>query len=97
MICPKCKGNRMVFKRIENTVVLGRCPMCDGLGEIKGTNFQRITASPEALTIFIEDIMMPCYGCNVESIKNCPHKKKSGVRFCDRKECFKWLNQESKE
>ena len=63
----------------------------------KRTNFQRITASPEALTIFIEDIMMPCYGCNVESIKNCPHKKKSGARFCDRKECYKWLNQESKE
>ena len=61
------------------------------------TNFDRITASPEALAIFIEDIMMPCYGCNVESIKNCPHKKKSGVRFCDRKECFKWLNEECKE
>lgn len=63
----------------------------------KKTNFDRITASPEALAIFIEDIMMPCYGCNVESIKNCPHKKKSGVRFCDRKECYKWLNEECKE
>ena len=69
---------------------------CTGYIESR-TNSERVTESPEALTIFIEDIMMPCYGCNVESIKNCPHKKKSGVRFCDRKECFKWLNQESKE
>lgn len=59
------------------------------------TNFERVAESPEALTIFIEDIMMPCYGCNVKSIKNCPHKKKIGVRFCDRKECYKWLNEES--
>lgn len=61
------------------------------------TNFDRITANPEALAIFIEDIMMSCHGCNVESIKNCPHKKKIGVMFCDRKECFKWLNEENKE
>ena len=69
---------------------------CTGYIESR-TNFERVTESPEALTIFIEDIMMPCYGCNVESIENCPHKKKSGVRFCDRKEYFKWLNEESEK
>ena len=98
MICRYCNGTGT-----SNTCVNGTfksCASCNGTGEEikeKITNFDRVTASPEALTIFIEDIMMPCYGCNVESIKNCPHKKKSGVRFCDRKECFKWLNQESKE
>lgn len=98
MICRYCNGTGT-----SNTCVNGTfkpCAACNGTGEEreeKISNFDRITASPEALTIFIEDIMMPCYGCNVESIKNCPHKKKSGVRFCDRKECYKWLNEESKE
>ena len=98
MICRYCNGTGT-----SNTCVNGTfkpCAACNGTGEEreeKITNFDRITASPEALAIFIEDIMMPCYGCNVESIKNCPHKKKSGVRFCDRKECFKWLNEECKE
>ena len=98
MICRYCNGTGT-----SNTCVNGTfkpCAACNGTGEEieeKITNFDRITASPEALTIFIEDIMMPCYGCNVESIKNCPHKKKSGVRFCDRKECYKWLNEECKE
>ena len=97
MICRYCNGTGT-----SNTCVNGTfkpCAACNGTGEEreeKITNFDRVTASPEALTIFIEDIMMPCYGCNVESIKNCPHKKKSGVRFCDRKECYKWLNEESK-
>ena len=98
MICRYCNGTGT-----SNTCVNGTfkpCAACNGTGEEreeKITNFDRITASPEALTIFIEDIMMPCYGCNVESIKNCPHKKKSGVRFCDMKECYKWLNEECKE
>ena len=98
MICRYCNGTGT-----SNTCVNGTfkpCAACNGTGEEreeKITNFDRVTASPEALAIFIEDIMMPCYGCNVESIKNCPHKKKSGVMFCDRKECFKWLNEECKE
>ena len=98
MICRYCNGTGT-----SNTCVNGTfkpCAACNGTGkEIKEkiTNFDRVTASPEALTIFIEDIMMPCYGCNVESIENCPHKKKSGVRFCDRKECYKWLNEECKK
>ena len=98
MICRYCNGTGT-----SNTCVNGTfkpCAACNGTGEEikeKITNFDSVTASPEALTIFIEDIMMPCYGCNVKSIKNCPHKKKIGVRFCDRKECFKWLNEECKE
>ena len=99
--CKKCNGTGEIIVPVEEhlgRVMYGneQCDECNGTGEVR-TNFDRITASPEALTIFIEDIMMPCYGCNVESIKNCPHKKKSGVRFCDRKECFKWLNEESEK
>ena len=92
-VCLTCKRrNECDHKWKDDEFMVG----CTGYIESR-TNFERVTESPEALTIFIEDIMMPCYGCNVESIKNCPHKKKIGVMFCDRKECFKWLNEESEE
>ena len=85
MICPKCKGSRMVFERFENTVVLGRCPMCDGLGEIKGTNFQRITESPEKLAEWI-------FNDRVEQSEwwypQCGHTVG---------DVLEWLNQESEE
>ena len=97
MICPKCKGSRMVFKRIENTVVLGRCPMCDGLGEIKGTNFQRITESPEALAEFLGTwFVLPCKLCGHFRYDKCTAK--ISERRCDDAEAFeKWLKEESEE
>lgn len=103
MKCKRCNGRGEYFSCTFDGMYDVVCEVCKGKGQVHEdgtpivTNFERISASPEALTIFIEDIMMPCYGCNVESIKNCPHKKKSGVRFCDRKECYKWLNEECKE
>ena len=93
MICPKCKGSRMIFKRIENTVTLGRCPMCDGLGEIKGTNFQRITASPEALAEFIDKTISHCSDYD-KGCTECPMREN---RNCDYETTLEWLMQESKE
>ena len=99
MICPKCKGSRMVFKRIENTVTLGRCPMCDGLGKIKGTNFQRITESPEALAEFMDELSNACITCGINGSEyhneNCPFGDFGNC--ADRGSMFLWLKQESKE
>ena len=61
------------------------------------TNFDRITESPEKLAKFIEYVTLICYGCKVVFAENCPHRKRNGVMFCDKEECAKWLNQESKE
>ena len=33
------------------------CEYCNGTGEVKQTNFQRITASPEALAEFIGSVL----------------------------------------
>jgi len=99
MICPKCKGSRAVFERFENTVVLGRCPMCDGLGEIKGTNFQRITASPEALAEFMDKLSYACIDCGEKGPEyhneNCPFGDFGNC--ADRGSMFLWLKEESKE
>lgn len=93
MICPKCKGSRMVFKRIENTVMLGYCPMCNGVGKIKGTNFQRITESPEALAEFIDKIICHCSDHDKDCTE-CPMREN---RNCDYETTLEWLNQEGEE
>lgn len=93
MICPKCKGSRMVFKKIENTVMLGHCPMCGGLGEIKGTNFQRITESPEKLAEFIDKIICHCSDHDKDCTE-CPMREN---RNCDYETTLEWLNQEGEE
>ena len=61
MICPKCKGERAVYHRnFESIVMLVPCPMCNGTGEVTPivqkfkkphTNFKRITESPEKLAV----------------------------------------------
>ena len=92
MICPKCKGSRMVFKKIENTVMLGRCPMCDGLGEIKGTNFQRITESPEALAKWLDEHCDYCKEIQNWQCTDCPYSDK----YCTiENQWLDWLMQES--
>ena len=96
MICPKCKGSRMVFKRIENTVVLGRCPMCDGLGEIKGTNFQRITESPEKLAEFIHEAESVYERCAKGDLI-CDYCECRWCGLAGRKDLIDWLNEENKE
>lgn len=94
MICPKCKGSRMVFKKIENTVMLGHCPMCGGLGEIKGTNFQRITESPEKLAEWLDEHCDYCKEIQDVQCDKCPH----AGRYCVHDNIWlEWLNEESIE
>ena len=91
MICPTCKGGRTLLKKVRGKgcyeVVLDVCDQCNGTGEIKATNFQRITASPEKLAEFIADDRMHCHfaTCDV----SCNGCTKQGV--------LEWLNEESKE
>ena len=99
MICPECKGERAVFRRVKNTVTLGYCPTCNGTGEIKATNFQRITASPEALAKWVCEITDFCdRGCS-----RCPVQEKclydsDGAGNKDNDELLlEWLNEESKK
>lgn len=71
--------------------------MAEKAANAKKTRFEVITESPEKLAKFIEDVTLICYGCKVVFAENCPHRKRNGVMFCDKEECAKWLNQESKE
>lgn len=81
-------------------VVLGLCDRCNGTGEIKATNFQRITASPEALAELIADAMF-LYSTNrhiftVEAVKMASKKEGIDINLdCVYKDVVKWLNEES--
>ena len=107
MICPKCKGERVVYHRnFESIVMLVPCPVCNGTGEVAPivqkfkkphTNFQRITESPEKLAKFLGKwFVLPCELCEHFRYDKCTAK--ISERHCDEAEAFeKWLNEESKE
>ena len=86
MICPVCKGERTILKKEQGKscyeVVLGICDKCHGTGEIKATNFQRITASPEVLAEILTDIQTDGH---------------FGVDCMTYEERLEWLMQESKK
>ena len=63
MKCPVCKGSRMVFRKVENTVTLVPCLKCNGTGQVKMTNFEDITSSPERLAEFLETVKNACFDC----------------------------------
>lgn len=104
MICPTCKGGKTLLKKVQGKgcyeVVLGICDQCNGTGEIKATNFQRITASPEKLAEFIADAMF-LYSTNrhiftVEAVKLASKKEGIDINLdCVYKDVVKWLNEES--
>lgn len=85
MICPKCKGERAVYRCFQNRITLTPCPTCNGVGEVVYTNFDRITASPEKLAEFIADDRMYCHlaTCDVS------------CNGCTRQGVLEWLNEES--
>lgn len=60
------------------------------------TNFDRITASPEALAEFIENILDACSG-DIYECDDCQLRKHCNP--CDgfRKIALNWLNEECKE
>lgn len=97
MICRYCNGTGT-----SNTCVNGTfkpCAACNGTGEEreeKITNFDRITASPEALAEFIENILDACSG-DIDECDVCQLGKHCNP--CDgfRKIALNWLNEESEK
>ena len=96
MICRYCNGTGT-----SNTCVNGTfkpCAACNGTGEEreeKITNFDRVTASPEALAKWVFNTMDFCSrGCS-----NCPIKEKclSSNSKGTEMDLLEWLNEESKE
>ena len=90
----------MQKKVIEATEKLAdKKKLCDidGVDDIVITNFDRITASPEALAKFLAMwFVLPCKLCEHFCCEKCTAK--ISERHCDDAEAFKkWLNEESKE
>ena len=97
MICRYCNGTGT-----SNTCVNGTfkpCAACNGTGEEikeKITNFNRITASPEALAEFIheaESVYERCAKCDL----NCDYCECQWCGLAGRKDLIEWLNEENKE
>lgn len=88
-LCDRCK-NKCKFMLKNKT--LDTCSLFE-----KQTNFDRITASPEALAKFLGTwFVLPCKLC--EHFRNDKCTEKISKRHCDDAEAFeKWLNEESKE
>ena len=99
MKCPMCNGAG--YKKIS-AISCAICERCGGIGEVKQTNFDRITASPKVLAELIADAMF-LYSTNrhiftIEAIKMASKKEKIDINLdCNYKEVVKWLNEESKE
>ena len=88
-LCDRCK-NKCKFMLKNKT--LDTCGFFE-----KQTNFDRITASPEALVEFLGTwFVLPCELC--EHFRNDKCTAKISERHCDEAEAFeKWLNEECKE
>lgn len=91
--CPRCSGKGEYMREIGG---YRPCEYCNGTGELaeqKQTNFDQVTASPEALAAFIADV---CYGLLDDVWGN------NGDTSCDYPETEKnywieWLKQETEE
>lgn len=68
----------------------------DGVDDIAITNFDKVTASPEALAEFIENILDACSG-DIDECDVCQLGKHCNP--CDgfKKIALNWLNEEYKE
>ena len=65
MKCSECDG--VGYKKISATSC-AICERCGGMGEVKETNFQRITKSPEELAEFIADQLNDLYVCEENNL-----------------------------
>ena len=105
MICRYCNGTGT-----SNTCVNGTfkpCAACNGTGEEKITNFDRITAIPRALAEFIYCLIEACdyaAGNEVKKILQYANEDANDKRNIeliygnrDFGELLDWLNEESKE
>ena len=92
MICPMCKGERTVYHAVVHEIKLMPCPMCDGLGEIVRTNFDRITDSPKALAEWLDEHCDYCNEIQHWQCCKCPYHDKNCV---GESQWLYWLNEES--
>ena len=87
MKCSECDG--VGYKKISATSC-AICERCGGMGEVKETNFDRITKTPEALAELMKDCVF-CDDCPITDKSVCKYKYEN----C--KEAWvEWLKQESK-
>ena len=70
------------------------CEYCNGTGEVKQTNFQRITASPEALAEFIGSVL-DCCTDEFDECKHCPLDKTCIAGKGFKRIALEWLKQEA--
>ena len=94
MICAKCKWLKTCNYVTEDT---NECE-CYAVEPQEQTNFDRITASAEALAEFIDQVTTECYCCgrNRMSIECQKEPCSTEVRYCT-KDFVEWLKQESTE
>ena len=92
MICPMCRGERVVYRNLVHEIKLVQCPMCDGRGEIVHTNFDRITDSPEKLAEWLNKHCDYCKEIQEWQCDKCPH---SSERCVFKDLWLDWLNEES--
>ena len=82
MICPECLGVGRIQYGEE------WCSACDGTGEVKKTNFEDITSSPERLAEFLENLKN---FCTARDCKDCPFV----LDACIDKGWLEWMEQEA--
>lgn len=104
MKCDICNGVGKLEVEEKGTVIQGaywKCPHCNGTGEIKQTNFDRITASPEALAEFMwnytHDLITDWNRLEDPIFRAMPLKNILGDNCTKRDSWVKWLKQESEE
>ena len=95
-LCETC-GRRSIcrYKRTDSAIECAECGLYEKAGR---TNFNRITASEEALAEFIDQVSTECYVCGRNRMNmECQQEPCSAkVRYCTR-EFIDWLKQESTE
>ena len=60
MKCEACNGTGRVSTMLGVRAI---CSICRGTGEVKMTNFEDITSSPERLAEFLETVKNACFDC----------------------------------
>ncbi len=98
MKCNNCNGTGREFWNGHVFCNAGfECGKCHGTGEVKKTNFEEVTSSPERLADFLEEVSNACFDCASRG----PYKSPD-CPFADAKDdpykCnfLEWLKQEEK-
>ena len=72
MKCPNCGGmcEFTEFDGLRKVYFKRKCEVCNGTGQVKKTNFEDITSSPERLADFIFTVTQQCHCCGAtEKVK----------------------------